>query len=575
MKSVKKEPRIKSQGLSIKQKITISFMAIGLVFFATAAIFYSQLKGLERSNSALLNEQVTVLRNTDQIQVQAMTQINTLRAYLLSGDKELITEMEAANKSVQDIIDQTRSFSLNQEEKDSLRKIEIMNKMFLDAAHIALPYQDGDLPVKLVSSFADISSDMASSMTAESKYLAESTDKKVKSAIADNEQLVKRILVIILTASFLTLLLLSVIGAAVSRLIVYPITRISDAARDIAGGNLSLKPVQVKNRDEIGELAASFNVMTANLRQVLQKVGDNSEQLAATSEQLSASTDQTSKASEQISESIQEIAIGAERQVESTTEAAQVVKNMSAGMKRASTSILAVADLTAKANETASNGQSVVTYTIEHIKQIQEKVSQTFETVKVLSQKSNEVGAISAIITQISDQTNLLALNAAIEAARAGEHGRGFAVVADEVRKLAVQSGEATAGIRSIIDEIQNETGKVVESMKEGKEAADQGIGLIDQTGRTFGEIVQIVETAAVQSNEVSAVIKDVSAGSESIVQLVDAIASVSIQSADNSHNVAASAEEQTASMEEIAASSDMLSRMASELQETVQKFTL
>lgn len=248
---------------------------------------------------------------------------------------------------------------------------------------------------------------------------------------------------------------------------------------------------------------------------------------------------------------------------------------MSVGMNQAFQSISAVSNVAVQANDKASDGGTVVTSTVDHMKQIQEKVSQTFETVNILSKKSEEVSAISDMITHISAQTNLLALNAAIEAARAVEHGKGFAVVADEVRKLALQSGDATSSIRLIIEEIQRGTEKVVESMKHRKKAADEGIGLVNQTGETFSEIVKIVKTVATQSEKASSVINEIRTDSAQMVQLVNSAVSVSIQSADSSQNVAVASEEQTASMEEMASSTELLRNMASDLQETVQWFRL
>lgn len=520
-----------------------------------------------------MNRHVTILEHIDEIQIQAKSQIDLLRAFFLSGNADLVAEMEEANQNVQEMINTSRELVNTQDEKDSLRKIEIMNKLFLDAATVAIPYQDSNSQVKLISSLADIPSIMATKMVDESKILAESTNKEIEVAIHDNKEKVQQTFILLIISAVVSLGLLVVIGMSVSRLIVKPIVQVSNMAREIANGNIRGEKIEIKNNDEIGDLSSSFNLMRDNLHQVLYKVEQNAEQLAATSEELTASTEQTSQASEQISDAIQEIAVGAENQADSTQNATTVVKEMSASMDQASSSMGMVARLTSKTSEKAADGQQVVNYTTRQMDQIQQKVSQTYEIVQVLSEKSNEVGEITTIIAKISEQTNLLALNAAIESARAGEHGKGFAVVAEEVRKLANQSGEATAHIREIIEEIQNETRKVVDSMQEGKESTDQGIKLVNQTGDTFKEITSMVEDVAEQSVHVSNIIEEVNNGSQSMVELVETISTVSDQASANSQNVAAASEEQTASMEEISASSQMLRQMATDLQDLVQTF--
>lgn len=356
------------------------------------------------------------------------------------------------------------------------------------------------------------------------------------------------------------------------RSITRPLKELMGSTEKIAGGDLS-EEIVIRSKDELGELSNSVNQMRINLRHLIGQLGINTDHVASTSEELSASAEQTSRATEQISTSIQEVALGSEKQVSSATEATEAAAEISRGMNQAASSIQNVADLTNTASNKAITGNTVVTQTVEQMNLVQQSVSQTAGVVNTLGEKSKEIGHIVELITQIATQTNLLALNAAIEAARAGEHGRGFAVVADEVRKLAEQSGDAAAQIRELIQEIQTEADKAVESMNDGTSIVQEGIKMVHLTGETFGDIVNSIERLAAESQEVSSIVEQVNVSSQSMVEMMEAVANIAEQSAGNTQNVAASAEEQNASMEEVASSAEALSKMAQELQEVISKF--
>jgi methyl-accepting chemotaxis protein len=204
---------------------------------------------------------------------------------------------------------------------------------------------------------------------------------------------------------------------------------------------------------------------------------------------------------------------------------------------------------------------------------ISNTVNDLAKVIKGLGDRSQEIGQIVEVITGIAQQTNLLALNAAIEAARAGEHGRGFAVVADEVRKLAEQSAESAQQITNLIGTIQADTSTAVNVMDSTIQEVSSGIGVVNTAGEAFNRIENLINTVAKQIQEVSAASQQMSVGAMQVVKAIDEISDVSEKTAAGTQNVSAAAQEQLASMEEISASSSSLSKMATELQTLVSRF--
>ncbi|MGG3798865.1 methyl-accepting chemotaxis protein [Metabacillus fastidiosus] len=354
-----------------------------------------------------------------------------------------------------------------------------------------------------------------------------------------------------------------------------PIKLVTREVAKVADGDLRGEKIRINNRDEIGELAAYFNQMTDNLREMIKQVSNTSMQVAATSEQLSASSEETSKSVEQVADSIQEIAAGADTQVAKTAEANEVVSAISSNIAYIVKNAECASKTSYQTSEMAENGNEVITKTIAHMNMIQNKTASTANMMNTLGDKSKEIDKIVSMITAVAEQTNLLALNAAIEAARAGEHGKGFAVVADEVRKLAEQSRDAANQIGRLIQDIQQNINQSVTAMNEGRISVDEGIQLVNDAGDSFEGIVEAVQKVTGQIEEVSTAVHDMSQGTESMVTTINETAKVAEDSALFTQNIAAVAEEQNASMEEIASVSDLLAKMAEELQESIKTFKI
>ena len=369
------------------------------------------------------------------------------------------------------------------------------------------------------------------------------------------------------------------IGAAfallIARHIVRPIHEVLEHVQEVSAGNLAVKEIDVTSGDEIGELGGAINTMTESLRRLIRQVEDAGEHINASSEELTAGAERAADAANQIAASITTVAAGSERQAEAIADADSIVVQLSAGIQQVAANAGAVSGQAAQSVEAAEEGRKSVDQAICQMRTIESTVTESAKVVTRLGERSYEIGQIVATITGIAEQTNLLALNAAIEAARAGEQGRGFAVVADEVRKLAEQSGEAAKQIAQMIAEIQGETDQAVQSMNNGAEEVKHGTAAVDAAGKSFADIFGAIHEISEQMREVSTVMEEMAKGSEQIVSSMQDIDKLGKESASQAQNVAAATQEQSATTEEIAAASEALAKLAEELSQSVHQFRI
>jgi methyl-accepting chemotaxis protein len=475
--------------------------------------------------------------------------------YINMGSKEKEVEYLGKWKSEFEQLSATlntlETLVTEQKDKDAVKDMKVMLatyesgfKKTIDGIHsgVIKTTQDGN---KAIGEFKDAIHKLESS----AKELAENGVKKMEAAEPAIGAIKKR------SVSLLLILILAaiVIGVAFNGLIVRGIQKqlggepafVSEVAQKVAEGDLTMV-IETKNNDTTSVLA-SMRRMTDNLKAIMKHIEESSHNVASSSEELSSTVSQMSTRVNEQSGRANQIATAA-------TELSQTVIDVARNASQMASSATDTLEI-------AGNGAEVVNKTVVEVQEIANTVNDLSTVMTSLGARSKQIGDISNVIKDIADQTNLLALNAAIEAARAGEQGRGFAVVADEVRKLAERTTTSTTEISEMISAMQNETQKAVGSMEKGRKKVEVGVELAKQAGGSLKEIVASANGLQSVVQHIASATEEMSTVSEGISGDIETIAEV--------------AKEISVSANEIASGANGLASISCELRNQVKKFKL
>ncbi|MFJ7953506.1 methyl-accepting chemotaxis protein [Lysinibacillus sp. NPDC096418] len=555
--------------LTVERKLQFAFGIVlaFLILIAGISIYYLD------SNSktlAAIEKDTELINLYNDISFQTVRANAAIRGYMLYGKEEMLKNHHEIRDTLHSSVNRIKDLGLKDADFDKF--LVQLNEWETPIDEDIVPlFQNGDKE-QAQQMALPVLGEGSQKLVVFGKTMATAKNEEMMANIAKTKASgltsAKEIGGLLIVSLLVSIIIATVFGRRVAKNIQQTVTEMDKFSE----GDLKTH-LQFKTKDEFALLADSFNKMSSKLRQTMRQVGNSSEQVAATSEQLTASSMEVTQATEVVTESIQDIAQGIEKQDTLTADVKGLSSHIFKKMNEISTSIDNVNDATVSTKKMASAGRASVRNVIEQMNEISDNTAELTTRVKDLDDNTAAIASAVSVIKSIATQTNLLAINASIEAARSGEHGKGFAVVAEEVRKLADESNLAAGDIEKVVAQITETTRIIEEDMEQSNDSVSVGREKVNVARDNFLQIDGAIDDVEQQAHAVTAAIRAIHQDIEKLVKEIDYISEVSMQSSDNVQSVAASSEEQNAAMEEVAAASTHLSKMAIDLQESIQSF--
>lgn len=562
----------------IRGRVVLVFAVLTIILAAMLIVSYNNTERLKDELKTLTGKNVDQQMRVNLLAGEIAQLSNLEQSFIITGSDVYLGQYEEQKETIDKTLqDLHKVFNKKGDARDridsidqfynnyltySKRVIDVRKESGLDAAQRIVQIGTGAKAM----SYVDIHIDMMN------KVLAKNTDAQIKKVEKSTE--VSMIIFFVLT--LLSIILVFMSGTAIFRTIKVNTHKINRSLLDMAsaGGDLT-KRLEIKNDDEFGQISASTNTLIESIANLVRKVSALTENVSASGQQLTASAQENATTIQQIANSTAEIAESSEQTIRSMEQSSNKMSHLEETTLQLNDDAQDLRQTSATMREAAKEGQNKIQQSAKSMMEIEEVIANTNQTVTGLGESSEEITSIIGTITSIAEQTNLLALNAAIEAARAGEHGKGFAVVADEVRKLAEQSQRAASEVATIVHTIQDEISVMVKQNEAGVSKVIQGVEITNETIQTFDAITRETEkTIRIIENMVTRIAETKNV-SQDVMQSFIAVNSMAEHTAHQADQSAAAAEQGSASIQEIYASSEELSRQADSLRDLVQQFKI
>ncbi|MGE7119108.1 methyl-accepting chemotaxis protein [Peribacillus sp. NPDC046944] len=560
--------------LTLSKKLWGSFLSLLVFLLAIGTVYLLIIDDLNKQYTFLLDNRVKKTQLVDDLIINQQDYSNDIRGYMIYGDakylegrSEKYDRFEGAYKELEKTMEKKEDRVLLEEAYKAKQKYTELSEQIINNVQKEKT-QEALVIAKETSVLEETIIEKAIQLSDNQKVYMQEKRKEIDALVKD---MLSFITLVIIGGFILSIVMPTVLSRSITR----PVRKLTAAIGEVAGGNLQVESIQVRNKDEIGEMAGAFNKMVNELKSIVSSMRDSSSQLAVQAEQMSASSEESLASSEMVAKTAEDNMQGTNQQVVIIENSVDSMNEMAAAVGRVTESNVDMLQSAETVNSLVREGSSSMNAVTKEMNHINSTIQDSAKIMEMMTSHSSDIQRVTALITDISDQTNLLALNAAIEAARAGDHGKGFAVVADEVRKLAEQSKLSASEIANMVSMIQDATKKGVESIKMGTKKAEDGLiasenslQVFDQIKVAVGEVGKRIESASNAIEDIQAMTEEVAAGATSVKE-------IAVSAAERAHDTSAATEEQLAANEQITTGAQSLAILAENLQKEVSHFKI
>lgn len=566
------------KNLNVRWKILVLTFISALLLAAIGYSGYDATKKLANASERMYNETVKAMGIINEVRSNNIHRQSIALEMIVTLDSDAMKALQA------DLLKTQEENDAFYEEIALLQLSPEMSKQYNDFQAILPDYRTAIQEVvtlaqsnqngQAYSVFAEKVQPIREEMNAKLRMITELQALEAEESSQKAMALKNGSLVLILSLLVGGLAILLVTGYLIARAVSNPLRQIQQLMQRAENGDLTVQ-ADYQSRDEIGQLSSSFNGMIAGLRSIIRKVDESAMTLSASSQQLTASAEQTSIASGHIASSSSQLSDGFETQTQAVSEVTISAEQLADNMVSIRGGSESIAELAGHTESSAIDGLKEVNEVLRQMQDIDTSVGHTGSVISSLERRIEDIDTLVSAIQQVAKQTNLLALNASIEAARAGEAGRGFNVVAQEIRKLAESAAQSASQITDTVRSVQDESRKAVVSMNEAAGLVKHGVEGAGRVSESFATIQQSIADVSGRIGQISHSIASASSQSAEIGQAMQSISQVTEQGASGLQEVSAASEEQLSTMEEVNGSARHLSRLAEDLQQEMTRFQL